>query len=317
MKKLVLLAAVFLFGFNYLSYAQLVLPNGGFESWTHNAKWGYDEPDGGFFKTLNILDTIPTPPGITVYKCDTFHSGALSARCITRKIEIMNILIPGVIGTLKINWITNAAILGIPYKWTEKPLRFQGYYQAYPLNGDSTGAILLLSKWNTTSKQRDTIAYNKLIFHGTVSAWTLFDTAVVYRNSTLMPDSITMLLLSCGGYNASNMFGSVGQVGSQALFDDVTLTGLSPYGIEELMNHSINVSISPNPASDFINIKLEKAFSDGIFEIYDGQGRMVGRHEMPGITGHFSVGTLPSGIYFYRFFNAQEVMNSGSFIISR
>jgi len=229
----------------------------------------------------------------------------------------MNILIPGVIGTIKINWLTNVAILGIPYKWSAKPERFQGYYQSYPLNGDSTGAILLLSKWNTASKKRDTLAFNRLIFHGTVSAWTRFDTAVTYRVTTVMPDSITLLLVSCGGYNASNMFGSVGQVGSQALFDDVTLTGLPPYGIEEGHHNSITLTISPNPSSGFINIQLEKAFRDGVFEIYDGQGRKTGQYDISGITGHINTGALPSGIYYYRFMSAHEVMNSGSFIISR
>jgi hypothetical protein len=317
MKKLVLLTAVFLIGLNFFSYAQLILPNGDFESWTHNAKWGYDEPTGGFFSTLNKLDTIPTPPGVTVFKCDTAHAGSYSAKCVTQKIEIMNILIPGVIGTIKINWATNAAILGLPYKWSVLPQRFQGYYQAYPLNGDSTGAILLLSKWNTSTKKRDTLAYNRLIFHGIISSWTKFDTAVVYRDNTVMPDSITLLLLSCGGYNASNMFGSVGQVGSVALFDDVTLTGLPPYGIAETHHNSIDLSLSPNPSSEYINIKLEQTYRDGVFEIYDTQGRRTGQFEMTGLTCHINVGNLVPGVYHYRFMSANEVLNSGSFIINR
>jgi hypothetical protein len=320
MKKVVLLLAVFLTGFSYISKAQLILPNGNFEDWslyhpvTHPP---FYEPDGGFFKTMNILDTIPTPPGITVYRCDTAHSGTYSVRCITRKIDILSILIPGVVGNIGLHFATSSAILGLPYKWTTKPERFQGYYQAYPLNNDSTGVLILLSKWNTSTKKRDTIAYNRLVFHGTVSEWTKFDTAIVYRNTTEMPDSVCILLLSCAGYNASNMFGSVGQVGSQALFDDVTLTGVYPWGVENLLKQDVSLFISPNPASDHISVTLDKAVKNGILEVFNTQGQRVSFFKMEDISGRFNVGQLSVGMYYYRFGDSKQTMASGSFIISR
>lgn len=320
MKKLVFLVAVSLLGFSSISKAQNVLPDGDFESWklyVPVASAPFYEPTGGFFKTLNILDTIPTPPGITVYRCDTAHSGTYSARCITKKIDVLSILIPGVVGNITLHFETSSAILGVPYKWTARPVRFQGYYQAYPLNGDSTGAILLLSKWNSSTKKRDTLAYNRLVFHGTVSTWTKFDTAVNYLNTTVMPDSICMLLLSCAGYNASNMFGSVGQLGSQALFDDVTLTGVYPWGVDNLLTQNLGISVSPNPASDYINVNLEKAVQDGNFEIYNLQGRLVGKYQVSDATARFNVSALPSGMYYYRMSKGNTTLGTGSFIINR
>lgn len=321
MKKVVLLLSVFMLGFSALNQAQIILPNGNFEGWSLYTpvppSSPFYEPTGGFFKTLNILDTIPTPPGITAYRCDTAHTGSYSARCITREISVLSILIPGVIGNIKIKWATSSAVLGSPYNWATKPLRFQGYYKSYPLSGDSTGAILLLSKWNTSTQKRDTIAYNKLVFHGTVPDWTLFDTAIIYRTTTVMPDSITILLLSCAGYNASNMFGSVGQIGSQALFDDVTITGVPPYAVESLMDQSLRLTINPNPASDYIHVNLERVVKDGRFEIYDTQGRLVSQFQMPGVTGSFNVSSLSAGIYYYRFMDPDHNLTSGSFIINR
>ncbi len=321
MKKQVLLYFVMLLGFASHNKAQQILPDGNFESWSRYTPvppaHPFDQPTGGFFYTLNILDTIPTPPGITVYKCDTAHTGSYSARCITRKIDVLSILIPGVVGTLKLNWINNSAILGLPYKWTNKPLRFQGYYQSYPVKNDASAVVLLLSKWNAVSKKRDTIAYNKLVFNGTVSAWTKFDTAVIYRNPNVMPDTICMLLLSCAGFNASNLFGSTGEVGSQALFDDITLTGLFPYAVEDLMAQDINISVSPNPATDYLQVKLEKAVKDATFEVYNTQGCLVLSHPMQDMTGRFSVSSLSAGMYFYHLRTAGNTLGSGKFVINR
>ncbi|MCK9421804.1 MAG: T9SS type A sorting domain-containing protein [Bacteroidales bacterium] len=321
MKKVVLLLSVFMFGFCALNHAQIILPDGNFESWSLYTpvppSSPFYEPTGGFFKTLNILDTIPTPPGITAYRCDTAHTGSYSVRCITRKIDLLSILIPGVVGNIRIKWTNNSAVLGSPFNWATKPLRFQGYYKSYPLNGDSTGAILLLSKWNASSLKRDTIAYNKLVFHGIIPEWTKFDTAIIYRTTTVMPDSITILLLSCAGYNATVMYGSVGQIGSQALFDDVTITGVPPYAVENLMNQSMRLTINPNPASDYIYVNLERTVKDGRLEIYDTQGRLISKFQMPDVTGRFSISSLSAGMYYYRFSDSDHTLTSGSFIINR
>lgn len=321
MKKLILLFTVFMLGFCTIDKAQNIIPNGNFESWylytpVLPSKPFY-EPAGGFFHTLNILDTIAASPGITVYRCDTAHTGSYSARCVTREIVVLNIVIPGVIGTIKLKWSNNSAILGAPFNFATKPVRFQGYYKSYPLMGDSSAAILLLSKWNTSTKKRDTIAYNRLVFHGIVPNWTLFDTAVYYRTTTVTPDSITMLLLSCAGYDASNMFGSQGRVGSQALFDDVTLTGVPPWAVESIMIQSVKLTVSPNPASDYLHVDLEKAVKDGRFEIYDTRGRLVSQFQLQDISGTFSVSSLSNGLYYYRFSDANHTMTSGSFIINR
>ena len=74
-------AALFMSVFFGLSvFGQSTLNNGNFEGWyfaphpTH-AGQGFYEPTGGFFQTLNILDTIATPPGLTAYPTDSMHTG--------------------------------------------------------------------------------------------------------------------------------------------------------------------------------------------------------------------------------------------------
>jgi hypothetical protein len=318
MKKLIILT--FAIGFVLTGFGQSTLPNGTFEDWyfavhpTH-AGGGFYEPSGGFFKSLNILDTIPTPPGLTCYPTDSAFSGDTAVRLITEKINLLNVLIPGVVGTCKISWLTFNAILGTPYYWTTKPANFQGYYMSFPANNDSAGAILLLSKWNSATHHRDTIAYNRMVFHGTVSSYTLFDEPVNYWDNTTMPDSITLLLLSSAGFNVSNMMLCTGQVGSQAYFDDVTLTNIN--GIPTVLMPDVGVTVHPVPAVDFMTVTFSKSVKNGIFEVYNVQGKLLGRYPVNELSIRIPVGDLAPGMYYYKVTDGTSALNTGSFMVAR
>jgi hypothetical protein len=314
MKKLVSLVVILLCILSY-GYGQQNPRGGNFESWKLNTKWHYYEPDSSFFSTLNALDSVGA--GISVYRCDTAHGGNYSARLVTRIITYLDsVRIPGVIGTLKISWLTEKAILGIPYPYgTTLPTRFSGYYESYPLLGDSSGAVLLLSKWNSSTKHRDTLAYNRLVFRGTVDSWTKFDTPVNYIDQSTIPDTLTILYLSCAGFNALNFFGSQGQIGSMAMFDDVNLLGVN--GFPLLLMPSVNVKISPNPASDNIKIQTGRNIENGYFEIYDAQARLIRQITMNGNSKQIGVSDLSAGTYYYKLIENSKLLNSGTFIVTR
>jgi hypothetical protein len=318
MKKLFTIA--FLFAVSYMtSMSQSTLPNGNFEDWyfanhlTH-AGGGFYEPGGGFFKSLNILDTIPTPPGLTCYRCDTVYSGNYAARVITRKIDALDILIPGVLGTLEINWQTLNATLGTPYIYSTRAGSFQGWYKSFPVGGDSTGAVILLSKWNATTHKRDTIGYKRFVFHETSTDYTFFDGAIEYKD-TQMPDSITVLLLSCAGYNGKNMMACVGNVGSQALFDDVTVTDVNGFQYE--LMPEVNVKLSPNPVSNILRIELDKIVANGQFLVYTLDGKEILGARLSGIYNQVSVASLIPGSYYYKVSDGKHILNSGSFIVRK
>jgi len=317
MKKPILLAVLVLSIFAY-SYGQQNLRGGDFEHWKYITQHHYYEPDSSIFTTLNILDTIPTPSGITVYRCDTAHSGNYSARLVTGHITLgqTNITVPGVIGTIHIRWSEDKAILGIPYPYgSTRPIRFSGYYQSYPISGDSSSAVVLLSRWNTATHHRDTLAYNRLVFHGTINTWTKFDTAVTYFDQSTAPDSLTLLYLSCAGFNATNMFGSVGQVGSMALFDDVNLTGVS--GFPLLLMPSVKVKLSPDPASQYLKIEFGRNIENGYFEVYDTQAKLIRQIPVNGISEQFGVSDLSAGMYYYKLTENKKLLNSGTFIVTK
>ena len=81
MKKILTISTLLLFTVAF-TYGQA--PSGGtFEYWKYNTTGHYYDPDSSIFHTLDTLNTIPTPSGITVYHCDTAHGGFKSARLKT------------------------------------------------------------------------------------------------------------------------------------------------------------------------------------------------------------------------------------------
>jgi len=321
MKKLVTISVFFLL-LSMSGMSQSTLPNGNFNDWyfafhpTH-AGGGFYEPGGGFFKTLNILDTILTPSGLTCYRTDTVHTGTYAAKLITKQIDafVFVILIPGVVGTLSINWATLNATLGVPYTYSTRASSFQGWYQSYPVKGDSSGALVLLSKWNSAAHKRDTIGYKRLVFQGTVTDYTYFDTPIDYIDQVTMPDSITLLLFSSSGFNTLKMAASVGQVGSQALFDDITLTDVT--GFQHLLMPEINVKVYPNPARSTLTVELEKPVKNGQFMVYSLDGKKLDVAPLSQFRNQVSVKSLLPGTYYYKVSDGKSILNTGSFIVKK
>ncbi len=58
------------------------------------------------------------------------------------------------------------------------------------------------------------------------------------------------------------------------------------------------LGVFPNPASDQISLQLPDDFTEGIFRVFDAQGRQVLVQELQG-SGEISVAGLRSGLYFY------------------
>jgi hypothetical protein len=122
-------------------------------------------------------------------------------------------------------------------------------------------------------------------------------------------------MLSCGVFNAANMFGSVGQVGNTAMFDDVNLTEVS--GLPLQFIPSMDVKLSPNPVSQILNVELEKYVDNGYFEIFDAQAKLIRKFPISGTSGHFSVSDLSGGVYHYKLTEGTTFLNSGTFIVTK
>jgi hypothetical protein len=111
------------------------------------------------------------------------------------------------------------------------------------------------------------------------------------------------------------MFGSVGQVGSQALFDDVSITGVS--GFPLLLMPSVSVKLSPNPASQYLKIETGRSIENGIFEVYDAQAKLIRQVPMNGNVKQIGINDLSAGTYYYKLIENSKLLNSGIFIVTK
>jgi len=86
----------------------------------------------------------------------------------------------------------------------------------------------------------------------------------------------------------------------------------SPTGIAQVNNDEVTISVSPNPATDVINIKLNlKEIQNTAITLSDVSGRVVGNINTAGITTgaseiKYPVADLPSGVYIIHMTNGAQ-----------
>lgn len=324
MRKFTLLFLGLLWGISV--YSQTNVPNGDFETWYNvpvNANLNYDEigsgPADNWMATLNSLASVPATMGgpgpITVYKSTDKHGGTYAAKCVSGNLQLgaIPVFIPGMIGTALLDMPGIRAILGKPCQDC-RPVKLKGYYKYEPVQGDSCCAVLLLSKWNSTTKKRDTIGYGRWVQKAAVNTYTPFEVTPIYRSSGTI-DSITMLIVSSAGFSVINFMGAVGRVGNTMYVDDLMLE--YPAGIEQPLLPDVTVLLSPNPASETLKIELNRELKNAEIQIYSSNGKLSGSTGISSKTQTIPVYSLPNGVYHYKLISEKSVMNSGSFIINR
>ena len=83
-------------------------------------------------------------------------------------------------------------------------------------------------------------------------------------------------------------------------------------GVGEIGRDRFNVSVSPNPASDFVRIE---AANNGRFELYNAVGQMVLNYNWKRNDNlPVSVSQLPSGIYNYQFITGDGEVSKGKLV---
>ena len=308
------------------AYSQSNITNGDFENW-HNvvvtATLNYDDigadANDNWMGTLNSLLAVPPlaggPGPVTVFKTTDKYSGTYAAKGVSQNFNIgpVTIFIPGMIGTAVMDMVGVRAVLGKPCP-NCKPLRFKGYYKFVPVGGDSCAAVILLSRWNAIAKKRDTVGFGKMVQHSAVTSYTQFDIPINYRESGAV-DSMTMLVVSSAGFNVINFTGSVGQPGNTMYVDALMLE--YPAGIQQMLMPEVSVNTYPNPASDILHVELSKEVSNGLFEIYNTAGKVVGSYATSMLKNAIPVSNLGNGVYYFRLMSGKELMNTGSFVISK
>ncbi len=87
-------------------------------------------------------------------------------------------------------------------------------------------------------------------------------------------------------------------------------------GVPEIYLPRTEVKVYPNPFNEWtvFEIQTEQALGTSIFELYDGQGRLVRQEEFSGPRFEFHRKMLASGLYFYQIRNKQRLIFGGKLI---
>jgi hypothetical protein len=301
-------------------FCQVVLPNGDFENWVEVQGSGPDStywiPGGGFFATLNELAWVPQNPGpITAYRTTDSHTGSYAILLVSKNYPSLPIFIPGMMGDTKLLIAQSTIKLGKPCPYGCDPKHFTGWFKYYPVNGDSCKFAALVSHYNTATHHRDTIAYGDTLIKATVTTYTQFDIPVKPVNLYLSPDSLTILTVSSGAFNITNLTGGHGQPGSTLYIDDLSV--VYPEGIQQMLMPEVTVNTYPDPAADNLTIELSKKVNNGILEVYNLQGKLMEKLSLSDNKTTVSVSHLPSGTYYYKLTVGINVINTGSFVVRR
>lgn len=314
MKKSTLLITVILTLFSSTIYAQS-FPDGGFEN-----KWDYfnnpsgksdywDFVDGNFISTLNQLYELSGDQGdapLTAFREENAYKGNYALKLVSNTMTFGEpLFLPGAAGTLSINFIDLACILGKSF--TYRPLQFSGYYKYSPVKGDSAAIEVFLKK------SGQILGRGKMVVKQKVDVWTNFNIPIKYTSSS-QPDSIVVIFAASAAYDFTSLetlMQCKGQNGSTLIVDEVSFG--YQQGIQQTLFPEIDIALYPNPATDIMTIRLPELVKGKIC-IYDYSGKEVKTLPINGNTLEIGLHELATGSYFINLMEEDKVVSSKMFI---
>lgn len=281
MKKIILsIAAVAFTSASVLAQ----ISNNGFENWTSMGT--YSNPDN--WETLN---NYTAPASIYTATKGTPGNPGTSYLKLTSKTASTTV-INGIAVYGKISPSTYQPISGLPF--TGQPASFSGSWQ-HMIYGSSQGAIMVtLTKWNTTTNQRDIVATANQTLSGMAMSWANFSINLTYLSS-IAPDSCMIVLKASGAAPTNNDYLWV---------DNLAFNG-SVVGINNINNYVSNINTYPNPTSDNITIELyAQKVSTIKLQLVDLTGKLIKEINVGEIQGNYkhtiSTTGISKGIYFLK-----------------
>lgn len=284
--------------------AQTQVPEGGFNNWSPNATNIYFEPTGGWWTTLNPLASLGGP--VTVFQTTDAHSGAYAAQLETKLWGAF--LISGLLASGNFVMTEPYIQQGKPY--TDMPSKFKGWYKYTPVNGDSAGVGALLTKYNASTGQKDTLATAIVALTEDVQTYTQFELDFDYLIPGMNPDSIIIVFTSSG--DGGNF---MGEVGSTLIIDDVTLEYTS--GLQESLLPEFTIQVFPSPASTQLSFAFNTEHPEDLrCSIYSIDGRFMQSFSPAGKEHQMDVSSWPQGKYMLQARAGGYLVSSAKFVIA-
>ena len=251
--------------------AQTLLSNSDFENWTTAAN-GTDSLIG-----WSSSNSVVMPPIESLVQTTDAHHGNAAAQIITAPFGFVGYTTIGILvngeatfsygGGGNTDGTVHTGGGGTPIGY--KPEFLNGYYK-YETTAPADHGIgrVLLTRYNTSTQQRDTVSYGAINFQPQTS-YTSFSIPLTDQMPSVMPDSITAIF-------SSSDTATVPQFGvfSTLFLDSLTLNPGGPTSIPDVDDKSSMFSIAPNPNNGLFTISnpQHNAITLGV---YDAVGKRI------------------------------------------
>lgn len=277
--------------------AQNAIPNPGFETWT--SMGSYSDPDG--WGTIGDVSSGFLVTASKATAAGDFHGGTAAAKLQTKSSFAGTA--PGMLATGTINQQTQAVDGGVAFNL--RPVAVTGWFKYTPVSIDTASVDVTLSKWNTTTLQRDVVGHAKFWSNTTTSSYTQFTEAFTYSSSDV-PDTMVVIILS------SNPHLTSANANSTLFIDDLAFdmsTGVSEH------NSDASLTVYPNPNAGSFNIAFNTKVNDTYkIELRNALGQLVYQEIIPYTSGEYTkqmdVNQYGKGIYTMSMVNAAGTVSS-------
>lgn len=274
MKKYIWLFPLFLFGFA-IGFAQSP-PNGHFEDWSDNNPFNVEEPVG--WVTSNIANASAGLPA-NVTKTTDAYSGDFAMKLETIEDPSANPVGAGAVCMASIDFT---------------PEKLVGYYKT-ELNGNDVAGLNIILLANEM-----VIGGGEIEFEVDEPDYKPFEIIIDYFIPNTEPTNLTLTIL--------NSTSDPTVVGTTLFVDDLSLG--DPTGIFSPFLPALKAKISPNPATDFLNVEVTDGAQDLHFRMLDINGRVCTEIIFRKVT-NLDISHLISGHYFYELRTENGVLLDG------
>lgn len=255
----------------FIVKAQNQIPNSNFENWTTAAN-GTDSLIG-----WSSSNSIVINPVISLYKDTSAYEADFAANLVTAPFGIIQYSTVGVLvngeatfsyggggGGANVDYATGG---GTPIAY--KPTALKGFYKTTTLTaGDQPFAKVLLTKYNSTLNQRDTVSYAEYNF-STAAAYTAFSIPLVDLLPNEIPDTITTIF-----YSSDPRFVNQFSVWSNLYLDSLHLFPTITTDVTINSATQADIKIFPNPSTGKFSIE-NKANKAKHITIYNNLGLII------------------------------------------
>ena len=273
-----------------IEYIAYDLINGAVESW--EAVGSEEAPDEWF--TSNHLFSVGTAAQASVFKTTDSEAGnAAKIKSVGLTTNPFPSLVPDTVGFMIYGNYNSGtgSIAGRPFVGQPASLDFYSKYT--PAGSDTFMISVILTRWNSSTFSRDTIANGVYTSSASESVYSYKALNLVYYSNQLS-DSIMIVVSSSGK--------SKPKLNSELYIDEMFLTEPAPTGIKKYTLKEA-AKIYPNPASNTLYIDNIESKSAAKLNIYDVTGKIIISQTLSEhISNQISkvdVSDLTPGLYFY------------------